>query len=255
MKENYQEHSMKGKIWILLVMLISQNAQSTTYNLGADLIASYEFNGNTSDSSGFGNNGTGENILLTTDRFGNSSSAFDFNGTDSFVSINNSASLMSPTNELTMVAWVNAYSWSLVGSAGFSPVLMKSDLTGNAFQYRMSISDGGFSIAINNWNNSFTSAADISFNQWHMIAITYNDDQVKGYFNGILVDEGSIVGPIMMNTLPLEIGRDIPGATEVFNGKIDDVKIYNRALNDLEIFGLYIIDDLIFENGFESLFF
>lgn len=84
-----------------------------------------------------------------------------------------------------------------------------------------------------------------------MIAITYKDDLVKGCFNGILVDEGSIVGPIMMNTLPLEIGRDVPGVTEVFNGKIDDVKIYNRELNDLEIFGLYIMDDLIFEDGFE----
>ena len=245
---------MTAKILVVLMMLSSNDSQSTTYNLDANLVASYEFNGNTNDSSGFGNNGTGGNVLLTTDRFGNSSTAFDFNGTDSFISINNSASLMSPTNELTMVAWVNAYSWSLVGSTGFSPVLMKSDLVGNAFQYRMSISDGGFSIAINNWNNSFTSAVDISFNQWHMSAITYKDGQVKGYFNGIFVDEGTIVGPIMMNTLPLDIGRDIPGATEVFNGKIDDVKIYNRELNDLEIFGLYIMDDLIFEDDFESIF-
>jgi len=242
---------MKGKLLVLLMVLSCHNSQSTTYNLGADLIASYEFNGDTNDSSGNDNNGIGGNILLSTDRFGNSGSAFEFNGTDSFISINNSASLMSPTNELTMVAWVNAYNWSLVGSTDFSPVLMKSDLTGNAFQYRMSISDVGFSIAINNWNNSFTSEADISFNQWHMIAITYKDDQVKGYFNGLLVDEGPIDGPIMMNTLPLEIGRDIPGATEVFNGKIDDVRIYNRELNDLEIFGLYIMDDLIFEDGFE----
>ena len=238
---------MKGKVSVLLVMLISNSSQSTTFDIDDNLIASYEFNGNTSDTSGNDNNGAGANIVLTSDRFGNNGSAFEFNGTNSFITVNNSVSLMSPTNELTMVAWFNAYSWA----SGFAPVLMKSDQTGNAFQYRMSISDGGFSIAINNWNNSFTSEADISFNQWYMIAITYKDDLVKGYFNGILVDEGPIIGPIVMNTLPLEIGRDIPGATEVFDGKIDDIRIYNRELNELEILELFNMGDLIYENGFE----
>ena len=242
---------MKGKILIVLLMLISNNSQSTTLDLITNLIASYEFDGNTTDSSGNNNDGAGGNIILTTDRFGNNDSAFEFNGTNSFISIDNSDSLMSPTNELTMVAWVNAYSWSLVGSTNFAPVLMKSDLAGNAFQYRMSISDGGFSIAINNWNNSFTSTADITFNQWHMIVITYRDNLVKGYFNGVLVDEGPIAGPIMPNSLPLEIGRDIPGATESFNGKIDDVKIYERELDNLEVLELYNDFDLIYKNGYE----
>lgn len=242
---------MTGKLLILGVLLISNNSQSTTLDLETDLIASYEFTGNTNDSSTKGNNGTGGNIVLTTDRFGNNNSAFEFNGTNSYITINNSDSLMSPTNELTMVAWINAYSWSLVGSTNFAPVLMKSDIAANAFQYRMSISDGGFSIAINNWTNFFTSQADIVFNQWHMIAITYKDNLVKGYFNGVLVDEGPIVGPVAMNTLPLEIGRDIPGATEVFNGKIDDVKIYNKELNNLEILALFNMSDLIYKNGFE----
>jgi hypothetical protein len=246
-----KEKIMKDKLLILCVLLISNNSQSTTFDLETGLIANYEFIGNTNDTSGNGNNGAGGNILSTTDRFGNNNSAFEFNGTNSFININNSDSLMSPTNELTMVAWINAYSWSLVGSTNFAPVLMKSDLTGNAFQYRMSISDGGFSIAINNWTNFFTSEADIVFNQWHMIAITYKDNLVKGYFNGVLVDEGPIVGPIALNTLPLEIGRDIPGATEVFNGKIDDVRIYNRELNDLEILELFNKSDLIYEDGFE----
>jgi hypothetical protein len=238
---------MIGKILILCVLLISNNSQSTTFDLETGLIASYEFNGNTGDSSGNGNNGIGENIVLTTDRFGNNGSAFEFNGTDSFITINNSVSLMSPTNELTMVAWVNAYSWN----SGFAPVLMKSDEIGNAFQYRMSVSDGGFSIALNNWNNSFTNEADIFFNQWYMIAITYQDNLVKGYLNGTLVDEGAIVGPMTMNTLPLDIGRDVPGATEFFDGKIDDVRIYNRVLNDQEILELFNMSDLIYENGFE----
>jgi hypothetical protein len=242
---------MKHKLLILSVVLIINNSQSTTFDLETGLIASYEFNDNSDDSSGNGNNGAGGNILSTIDRFGNNSSAFEFNGTNSFITINNSDSLMSPTNELTMVAWVNAYGWSLVGSTDFAPVLMKSDLSGNAFQYRMSISDGGFSIAINNWTNFFTSEADIVFNQWHMIAITFKDNNVKGYFNGAFVDEGPIIGPIAMNTLPLEIGRDIPGATEVFNGKIDDVRVYNRELSDLEILELFNMGELIYENGFE----
>jgi len=43
----------------------------------------------------------------------------------------------------------------------------------------------------------------------------------------------------------LEIGRDVPGALEVFNGKIDEIKIYSRELTIREVqlaSGYFLID-------------
>ncbi len=42
-------------------------------------------------------------------------------------------------------------------------------------------------------------------------------------------------------SLPLIIGKDIPGLTEYANGKIDDIRIYNRALSDKEIEAIYLL--------------
>jgi hypothetical protein len=60
---------------------------------------------------------------------------------------------------------------------------------------------------------------------------------------------------ILNNTLPLEFGRDMPGITEVFNGKIDDIGIWNRPLSQQEITNLYNsvntgIEEPVAENQF-----
>src|SRR5439155_12776726 len=44
---------------------------------------------------------------------------------------------------------------------------------------------------------------------------------------------------IQVETSPLEFGRDVPGMTEIFNGKIDDIAIWNRALSPDEITAVY----------------
>lgn len=237
--------------YLLLILLINTQISYAQINLDDGLLAHYPFNGSADDASGNNNHGSGSNVSLTTDRFDIPDSAFEFNGTNSLISIPNSESLSSPTNELTLVAWINAPSWSLVGSTTFAPILMKSNASTNAFQYRMSVGSNGTGLAINNWNNSAGSTVPISFNEWHFLVTTLNNGVVKGYFNGILIDTSALTGPINLDTRPLEIGRDVPGATEVFNGKIDDVRVYDRELNKQEIWELFNPNDIIFANEFE----
>jgi len=235
----------------LLIILIFTQTSHAQINLEDGLLAHYPFNGNADDNSGNNNHGSGSNVSLTTDRFENPDSAFEFNGTNSVISVPNSDSLSSPTTELTLVAWINAPSWSLVGSTTWAPVLMKSNVSTNAFQYRMSVGSNGMGTAINNWNNSAGSSAPISFNQWYLLVTTFKDDTLNGYLNGLLIDSKPLTGPINLDTRPLEIGHDVPGAIEVFNGKIDDVRIYNRALNKHEIWELFNPNDIIFADEFE----
>lgn len=163
----------------------------------------------------------------------------------------NSVSLSVPIDELTLVAWINAPSWSLVGCTTFAPVFMKSNTSDNAFQYRMSVGSNGMGFAKNNWNNSTGSSVSISFNEWYLMIITFNNGTVKGYLNGVLVETSTVTGPINPNNLPLEIGREVPGITEVFHGKLDDLRIYSREFNKYEAWELFNPNDIIFADDFE----
>jgi len=204
----------------------------------SSLIAFYPFNKNANDESGNGNHGIVYDALLTSDRFNADSSAYEFNGFSSCISIPDSPGLQSPSNELSQIAWIYIYGWSQVGAA-FGPVLMKSNSEANTFQYRLSVSESGVNTAINHWENAVTIFGTLNFNTWYMIASTLKNDTVKAYINGLFIGEGTLTGPVYPDSRPLEIGRDVPGATEVFNGKIDDIRIYNRALSDAEIYILF----------------
>lgn len=209
-------------------------------NLDSGLVAFYPFNGNADDESGNNNHGMVIGAVLSSDRFGNDSTAYEFDGTSTYITIPSSPSLESPSTELSQVAWINIYSWSLVGTQ-FGPILMKSNLGTNAFQYRLSVGTNGVNTAINNWLNSVTISDTINFNEWYMITSTLKNDTVRSYVNGVFIGEGTLTGPITADNRPLEIGRDVPGVTEIFHGKIDDVRIYNRALTDLETQELFIV--------------
>lgn len=219
----------------LFLSIYNLNAQT---NADTSLIAFFPFNGNANDESGNLNHGTVYEALLTADRFNKDSSAFEFNGYSSYISIPDSPGLQSPVNELTQVAWIYIYGWSQVGAA-FGPVLMKSNSGDNAFQYRLFFGESGVNTAINNWENAVTIFDTLNFNTWYMIASTLKNDTIKAYINGLRIGEGTLTGPINSNNKPLEIGRDVPGATEVFNGKIDDIRIFNRVLSDAEIYVLF----------------
>jgi hypothetical protein len=226
------------KIYLIAALFLSIYNLNAQINADTSLIAFFPFNGNANDESGNLNHGTAYEALLTADRFDKDSSAFEFNGYSSYITIPDSPGLQSPANELTQVAWIYIYGWSQVGAA-FGPILMKSNSGDNAFQYRLSVSESGVNTAVNNWENAVTIFDTLKFNTWYMVASTLKNDTVKAYINGLRIGEGNLTGPINPDSKPLEIGRDVPGASEFFNGKIDDIRIYNRALSDAEIYVLF----------------
>lgn len=79
-------------------------------DIDTGLIARYAMDGNAQDSSPYANHGTANaNMVLTTDRFGTPNAAYEFNGTNSSITVPNSASLASPTTAITMAAWILLY--------------------------------------------------------------------------------------------------------------------------------------------------
>jgi hypothetical protein len=217
-------------------MLISAVSGHAQIDITTGLIAHYPFDGNADDASVNGNHGTVMGAVLTTDALGRENSAYEFNGINAYITIPNSATLSSPDTELTIVALVNPYGDSKVGSP-FGPILVKSNSGTNAFQYRFALDRGssGFYVTVNNWGNNAIATMDIAVNKWHALAATVNGNTAKLYHNGRLIDIQPIQGPIKYDERPLEIGRDTPGAAEYFWGKIDDIRIFNRELTLEEV--------------------
>jgi len=79
-----------------------------------------------------------------------------------------------------------------------------------------------------------SSADDYTLEEWHHVAITFDEGNVNLYIDGAMVGEGSVPSPLAGNDLSLRIAADSNGQN-LFLGIIDEVRVYNRALSEGEI--------------------
>ncbi len=213
-------------------LLFGSVSRMNAQTLPAGLVAAYGFNegsgSTTSDASGMSNTGTISGATWTTSgRFGN---ALSFNGSSNRVNINDANSL-DLTTGMTLEAWV--YPTSL---SGWRSVILKEQSGGltyalyaydNAPQPAAYINTGGSDLTV-------AGTASISLNAWTHLASTYDGASFKLYVNGSQVGSKAISGAIKASTNPLTIGGNSVWG-EYFSGRIDEVRIYNRALSQAEI--------------------
>ncbi|MFB9421176.1 LamG domain-containing protein, partial [Nonomuraea rubra] len=76
--------------------------------------------------------------------------------------------------------------------------------------------------------------ASLPLNTWSHLAATYDGTTLRLYVNGVLTSERTAGGPIRTDNGVLRIGGNSLWG-EYFNGLIDEVRIYNRALNAVQI--------------------
>jgi gliding motility-associated-like protein len=221
---------------------VSCNNCNSSIPINNGLVACYPFNGNANDESGHGNNGVVTGATLTSDRNGNANKAYYFNGTSDYILAPNSSSLQ-PTSTLSVCAWVkpdvNANQWTPVLSKRYTP----SSDPWNSYSI-----DGG---AANNQKWLFsvskgTAGSQLSaittqaanYTSWTFLVGTYDGVSQKFYVNGVLDKTISSTGNIGYSTMGFYIGNNNE-LSQWFKGKIDDVRIYNRALSACEVFTLY----------------
>jgi hypothetical protein len=194
------------------------------------LVAAYGFNegsGTTAaDSSGSGNAGTiGTATWSTAGKNGN---ALSFNGTSARVTVPDSASLRLAAG-MTLEAWVNP---STVDSA-WRDVIYK----GNDDYYLMATSSPGRPVGGGIFGGSYGEAygtANLTANTWTHLAATYDGTTLRLFVNGTQVSTATRSGNIATSTGVLNIGGDAAFA-QYFTGRIDDVRIYNRALTQAQV--------------------
>jgi hypothetical protein len=69
---------------------------------------------------------------------------------------------------------------------------------------------------------------------WTHVALTYDGAAMRLYVNGVLATSRATVGALQTTTSPLWIGGNSPWG-EYFQGLIDDVRVYDRALSQADI--------------------
>ena len=195
------------------------------------------------DRSGNNNHGTLTNMDPGTDWVPSGGKlALDFDGSNDYVDIPDSPSL-NPTKQITICCWY--YSRGLPSSTTPFTYCLLGKTTSvvaepyPAFDIRgSSTSTLELAIAIGTQFKT-VSLGTITQNTWTFIAATYNGAVLAGYRNGVLVQSSSQSGDIGTTTNPLRLG-DNPGfSPRFYNGQLDDIRIYNRALTPSEIRLLY----------------
>jgi plastocyanin len=205
---------------------------STTNNSNG-LVASYSFNESTgatvTDASGNGNHGIiTEATRTASGYFGN---ALKFDGVNDWVSVNDSASL-DLSSGMTLEAWVNP----AVVMNSWRTVLLKEQ-TGDEVYSLLANTDVNKPIMgqwINGGVKTLSGGSSLAPNKWWHLTATYDGQTQRLYVNGAQVSERAQTGLIQQSNGALRIGgNSIWG--EYFQGLIDEVRIYNRALTNAEI--------------------
>ena len=181
----------------------------------------------TADSSGNNNTGTLVNAptWVLPGRIGSAALAFDATN-QQYVTVANAGSL-NPSSAITLAAWVNAADWG-----GNRRILQKGNSDN---QYRFLAENGVLKFHLNGVNT--VTAPLPPTNVWIYLAATWNGATMTIYTNGQIEVAQAAGGTITITTDPLTIGTK-NGSTamgDYFNGVLDEVRVYNRALSLPEI--------------------
>jgi len=198
------------------------------------LIAYYPFNGNANDESGNGNNGTVTGATLTTDRKGVSNSAYSFNNQK--ISITRVSDFDATfTGDFTISMWIYPTFFP-----GFSRLFSMRDAPADGFEILLA----GSSVVNSNYNNSTSDGftQTLVLNTWYSIIMTKESGILKLYFNNILngtTFDYSARGAMNTTVSPVIANYAAAYPSVGIIGKMDDIRIYNRALTTAEITTLY----------------
>jgi len=228
----------------ILGIITTTMAQIPSYVPTSGLVGWYGFNGNANDLSTNSNNGTVKGATLTTDRFGNANSAYSFNGISDYIEVVSSTSL-SFTTAVSFSFWVNIpdLTFNTTGLPERVPIGKQrtSSTQGINFETNDKIGTAGTPQFYLNSGSSVVQYEDtkaLGLNTWIHLVGTYDGTTVKLYSNNVLL--GTSTGTLNLSSITenLFFGKD--GALgRFFKGKIDDIKIYNRALTDCDVDSLF----------------
>ncbi|MBM3399140.1 MAG: T9SS type A sorting domain-containing protein [Bacteroidetes bacterium] len=248
-------------------------AQVPKYVPTNGLVGWWPFNGNANDQSVNRHNGTVTGATLVSDRFGNNSSAYFFNykhwvpgsgGDEIYIPY---TSILAPKN-ITVSVWAYRTSAGYPNQnlniinrfeEGFSTPNGQTWALGVGADPETTIYCVVYQAALNNNQANLESNGPyLSLNTWNNIVMTFDGLALKQFINGVMIDSVSANGLTLNTTgtsgISIGVSDQASGIWSPFDGKIDDIGIWNRALSQKEITDLYNANNVgINENTQDNL--
>jgi gliding motility-associated-like protein len=235
---------------VLLLLLVLMTPAKSQINLSQGLVAYYPFNGNANDASGNNHNGVFQNgTQLGVDRFGVANAACLLDGVDDYVRVTDNGAFSNATFSVSV--------WFQTNSSALQNVVGKRDFvtpngTGGA-QYQFSINYAPFPGFVSNLignNSTCTNILSSSYinsggllcnDRWYHAVATFDGASHKLYLDGVLVRNELTTFSAMLTGCNSELRFGNWWALDVlpFKGKLDDIRWYNRALNQSEVNALW----------------
>ncbi len=201
-------------------------------------VSAWTFEGNANDVVG-ANHGTVYGATLAN---GWSGQAYEFDGVDDYIDLGDK---FEGYSAMTISVWFNtndisasrriAAKWGASGQASW---LVEKDGEHVFIVFRNS----------NGVVNSSTATTILEKGKWYHVVGTYDGNNVRAYLNGILKETTPLTGTIYDSTVSARIGAE-DRAGYNFNGSIDQVAIYNRALTADEVKAHYGFQKAKYDKG------
>ena len=190
---------------------------------------------NVTDATTNGNTLTAYNMTLTTDRFGTANAAYSFNGTSSYLTRTSIGHTFTQAGSFSVSIWIKK------ATAASGVAIMSGTTTSLNFIWLVQCDATKAIFGTNKqqsawfWTNATTNYV---LNEWEHYVGVYTANTMTFYRNGVL--QGTTTNThtnVSQAILPIWIGRGVSG--NYFNGSLDDVGLWNRALTPNEIAVLY----------------
>ena len=241
---------MKNKLLLLLAMAIALSAQTLmaqvpSYVPSNGLVGYWPFNGNANDESGNGNNGVKNQVVESADRFGNLKSSYYFDGVSSYIGVDKTSSIELFGNDFSISIWVNSqsitnYYGSNLISKSINTLILgtydngSSGLPNTKVKYGVGFDTYGKNYGIypdilpkTGWNHVVCVKTSIGYDYY------INNQKYTLPYNKMNVSQSDINSALFFGK------RNGGGIGANFNGYLDDIAIYNRALTQQEITTMY----------------
>lgn len=232
---------------LMLCMHLGGNSQSSVPEQSLQ-VAYYPFSGNTDDFSGNNYDATtvNGNPALTTDRFGNNNAAYNFDGVDDWMYFGNAMLSQFTNNNDSFTTSV----WAKSTTSGSQDLITYGGMVSCGGGRYGAIARLNSTISFNSCNASFDtpSGGANSDGNWHQYVFVWTKSiGRKIYKDGVQIGTDSDANAFRIINHGLALGRGFMdfGLGTLFNGSVDELRLWKIALSGTDVLNLYTYENNI----------